>query len=452
MTLPADRRWKLERMRSLLALFEHPEKSFIPVVIVGTKGKGSTGFFLQSILKSAGISAGFYSSPHLETPLERIRINGEIISKSLWAQWLSLIRCVLDGHKVRGVPLAGLLEQATYFEIMTLMAALAFKEKEVKIGIFEAGMGGRLDAVNALGASCVIVTPIDLDHQEFLGDTLAQIAVEKAAVIHPGASVITAVQKQEALRIIRTRVKKMQARLWRVTKPVRFSVGLRGEHQKWNAAVAVKAATILVSSLPDGKDSHVRNAVGVESFRSSPGDGKDSHVRNAVGVESFRSSRGGEEAMRLAVQSGLAATDWPGRFEIFPGNPSVILDGAHNPVSARALVQTLRALKFQGPEILIFGVAQDKDFRKILIQLSGYFREVVLAPLPRSGRGREVSSLLSESARLFSGVFPARTLREGMSLAQQCVGKRGRIVATGSFYLVGALRKMLLSRRKAHGK
>ena len=196
---PNNRLWNLERMELLLKWFSHPEKSFFPVLIAGTKGKGSTGFFLESILIEAGIRTGFYSSPHLEDPRERIRIQGRMISKKVWCKGVEAIRRVLKKYSVSPLRMPPRFEKeimrgVTYFEILTLLAALLFKKAGIKAGIFEVGMGGRLDATNALGAKVVILTPVHLDHEAILGGTIAKIAVEKAAVVHKGSEVVLSPQ------------------------------------------------------------------------------------------------------------------------------------------------------------------------------------------------------------------------------------------------------------------
>jgi len=426
MHLPASRRWKLERMRHLLEAFGQPQKSFLPVVIVGTKGKGSTGFFLQSILKEARIPVGFYSSPHLESPRERIRINGEIISERLWAQILTEIKQRINAK-------TGMTFDRgyfTYFEVMTLMAALAFKEAGVKTAVFEAGMGGRLDAVNALGATIVIVTPIHLDHQEFLGKTIAKIAAEKAAVIHAGADVIMAPQKKEAEDVIRTRVKQEKARLWPVMQKVRpSSVGLQGEHQVWNASAAVLASEIVSDAL---------NVMRFDNLQQRSDDsGKSSRQARAP-------------ISAKAVKKGLAAKDWPGRFEVFQGRPKIILDGAHNPAAIEVLVKTLQ--QTQGSDsnsrILIFGVTRDKDSESMLKKLTDLFSTIILVPLS-TPRGKSTMELLQESRHYFPTQIPALNLEEAVRLGKILAGSAGTLVVTGSFYLIGAMQTQLRHNRKS---
>ena len=508
MRLPAERRWKLERMRRLLDLFDHPQKSFLPVLIAGTKGKGSTGFFLQSILNAADIPAGFYSSPHLETPRERIRIQGKIISKPLWVHLLTQIRRKLGKSVIAspdtnvsvpqsggketaviaspdanasvpqsdvkgGVVIAGeakqsqvrdcfvaknaprndelimkLLEHVTYFEIMTLMAALTFKEQGMRIGIFEAGMGGRLDATNALRAKIIVLTPIGLDHQEFLGNTVAAIASEKAAVIHAGADAILAPQSPQAMRVIRARAKQMNARLWPVTQTTRFKTGLLGDHQRWNAAVAIKAAEILSSRLPrrpplkywrtPRNDASLRALTPMRQYCKAT-------LKVASSLRAKRSNLKQCNYFTIplqAIRKGVAANDWPGRFEILRGKPNVILDGAHNPVAIKVLIQTLRAQRLQGPVVLIFGVTRDKDSELMLKELSGYFNQIILTALSTS-RGKTVPELLSEARRFFPMQIPSTGVSEALTLGRSLTGAHGWVVVTGSFYLIGAARQYL---------
>lgn len=392
--LAGNRSLNLSRMRSLLAAFEHPEKSFFPVLIVGTKGKGSTGFFLQSILKEAGISAGFYHSPHLETPLERIRVRGAQISEKLWTRILTRIRSVLKKK-----PLAKGLGEVTYFEVLTLAAMLAFQEEKVKIAVFEAGLGGRLDAVNAMDAKLILVTMIGLDHEEFLGNTTAKIAGEKAGVFRPGATVLTVPQTPAVKRVLFTRAKALKAACFVAARKKRYALGLRGDFQEINASLAVKGAEKL---------------------------------EGLCGVD----------IPERAIRSGLKAANWPGRVEVFPGRPEVVLDGAHNPDSAEALARTVLQLKPRKPNCLVFGVAREKNSRAMLRSLSRCSKHIVLTRA-RSPRSRDVSDLLVQAQPYFSGIFPVCDSSEALALARRISGPSGRVIVTGSFYLAGEARTQL---------
>ncbi len=391
---PGNRLWNLDRMRILLKWFCHPERFFFPVLIAGTKGKGSTGFFLESILEAAGIRTGFYSSPHLEDPRERIRIGTRKISVNLWAAQTETIRRALRRRKLP--PAYG---DFTYFEILTLLAILSFRAAGIQVGIFEVGMGGRLDATNVLKARVVGLVPVHYDHEAFLGNTLADIAREKAAVIHPEAQVVTSPQFPEALKEIKKRITEQKATLWFAPRHLAYPTGLTGDYQKINGAVALQMARIL------------------------------SRVY-------------GYPVTEQACRKGLAAGHWPGRFELFPGRPEWLLDGAHNPASILALVRNLKKIYVKRKCLLVFGTSRDKKSDQMLKTLSRFFPDMILAPTSNP-RSQEISVLMRQARGLFRTVVPAGDVREAMALARKMAGLGTLIVATGSFYLIGEVRKSL---------
>ncbi|MBI3312875.1 MAG: bifunctional folylpolyglutamate synthase/dihydrofolate synthase [Candidatus Omnitrophica bacterium] len=388
-----SRLWNLARMRILLEWFGRPEKDFFSCLIAGTKGKGSTGFFLESILKKARIPVGFYSSPHLEDPRERIRIGGRQISKRKWVAGIKRIRQGLAKRRLN--PKFG---DFTYFEIMTLLAILLFRQAPVKIGIFEIGMGGRLDATNVLPAELVGITPIHLDHEAFLGQTIKRIAGQKAAVIHAHADAVVSRQNPEALREIKNRIKNQKAEYW-PARPVKQKVGLAGDFQKMNAGVALQMAKIL-------KEKY--------QFRiSGP-----------------------------AMHEGLQEKKWPARMEFFKGRPGFILDAAHNPAACQALVRNLKRQYPRRRGYLVFGVSRDKKSEVMLQILSRVFKDIVIAPLPNP-RSQEMGVLLLQAKRFFENIYPSGNIPEAFELASRLANDQGLVVATGSFYLVGEVRKLL---------
>lgn len=391
---PQNRLWNLKRMRLLLEWFDHPEKSFFPVLIAGTKGKGSTGFFLESILKASAIPAGFYSSPHLEDPRERIRLQGRMISRRTWIEGLRRVRNVLKTHRLQKS-----IGDFTYFEIMTLLAILAFKQAKVRIGIFEVGMGGRLDATNTIHAPLVILTPVYLDHEAFLGDTIAKIADEKAAIIHGGADVVVSPQKKAARDVIRRRIRSKKATAWTAASIPNIPLGLLGDFQRINAGAAVQAARIL----------------------------KD---------------RYGYPMADEKVILGLTCDHWPGRLEYFKGRPDIVIDGAHNPSSIQALVGSLRKLFAHRRQILIFGASRDKRTDKMLQILGTFFEEIVLTPIP-TPRSQEMEVLLREARPHFKRIYPQRNVAEALEFGRRMAGRNDLMVVTGSFYLIGEVRKLI---------
>ena len=392
--LPQNPFFNLKRMEHLLKAAGHPEKKFFPILIAGTTGKGSTGFFLESILKANGVRTGYYHSPHVETPRERIRVQGVSVSTKLWAEGLSSIRKLLQ---IKPLPKAwGAL---TYFEILTFLAIWIFEKKGVKAGIFEIGLGGRLDATNVLKASVVVLTPIHLDHEAFLGNTISKIAAEKSAIIKPKGHVVIGKQFPEALEVIRRAVKKNQATLWKAKSVSGIPLGLAGDFQRRNAGVAMKAAGILRQYF---------------DFSIIPERSKE----------------------------GLRSQDWKGRMEIFHWEERrFVLDGAHNPISMKGLVHSLRAQKVRDPW-LVFGAMNDKNSREMLEVASGFFPKAILTGIA-GNRAKPVAMLVEEAKGLFKCVLVAQNVAEAFGLAEKASHPGAWVVVTGSFYLVGEARKIL---------
>ncbi len=403
--LPGNPFFNLKRMGHLLKIAGHLEKDFFPILIAGTTGKGSTGFFLESILKANGIRTGYYHSPHVEDPRERIRVQGAEVSPKLWAEGLSAIRKLL-----RKKPLPQKWGVLTYFEVLTFLAIWVFSKTGVKAGIFEIGLGGRLDATNVLKAPLVILTPIHLDHEAFLGNTLSKIAAEKAAIIKAQGHTVIGKQCPEASRVIRGAVKRNKGTLWKAKPVSGIPLGLAGDFQKWNAGVALEAAEIL-----------------------------QKHFGFPIKPE--RSKK------------GLQSRNWKGRMETFyQDGRRFILDGAHNPISIKALVRSLKARKIRDPW-LVFGAMNDKKSCEMLKMLSGFFSKVILTGIA-GNRAKPVAMLAQEAKGLFKCVLTAQNLEEALGLARKASDPGAALVVTGSFYLVGEARKLLAQRttRKAQRK
>jgi dihydrofolate synthase/folylpolyglutamate synthase len=386
--------FNLKRMEHLLKAAGHPEKGFFPILIAGTTGKGSTGFFLESVLKTNGIRVGYYHSPHVQDPRERIRIQGDEVSKKLWAEGISSIQRLL--HKK---PLPKAWGALTYFEILTFLAIWIYAKRGVKIGIFEIGLGGRLDATNVLKAQLVILTPIHLDHEAFLGNTIPKIAAEKAAIIKSRSHIVIGRQCSEALRVIRKAVRRNRGILWKAKPVSGLPLGLAGDFQKRNAGVALKAAEILKKYF---------------DFKITPEKSRE----------------------------GLRSRNWKGRMESFcRGGRKFILDGAHNPISMQEQIRSLETQKIRDPW-LVFGAMNDKNSREMLRVLSGFFSRVILTGIT-GNRAKPVTLLVEEAKGLFKCTLTAQNVEEALRLAKQASTPEAHIVVTGSFYLVGEARRIL---------
>ena len=327
----------LANIERLLAALGSPERAYPAVQIAGTNGKGSTAAMLDSICRAAGVRAGLYTSPHLVSITERIRIAGRDITREDFPRLAAEVRAA----STELATASGALP--TFFEQLTAIALLAFRAAGVELAILETGLGGRLDATTAAHADVVAITPVALDHQEYLGDTLEAIAAEKAAIIRPGAPVVVAPQPAAARAAILARCRECQVtprftsghtrvlgadasgRLY-VTfeteadtyENVRLS--LRGRHQATNAAVAVALAEVLRER--------------------------------------------GFPITRECVIEGLETAEHAGRLELIAGQPSLLFDGAHNAAGARALRDYLDEFA-RAPLTLVFGAMRDKDLDEI---------------------------------------------------------------------------------------
>ncbi|PYL03033.1 MAG: bifunctional folylpolyglutamate synthase/dihydrofolate synthase, partial [Verrucomicrobia bacterium] len=263
------------------ALAQGGASTFRVIHVAGTNGKGSVCAMIDSICRARGYRTGLFTSPHLVTFRERIRVNGEMISEDAVANGLTTIRDLIvnwDPHP-------------TFFEVTTALALKHFSEARIEVAILETGIGGRLDATNAIQSDVSVITPIDFDHEQWLGKTIPQIATEKAGIIKPGVSVVCAPQRPEAERVIHARSVECEAPLQVVSERYdRSPIALRGDHQTQNAAVAIAAI----------------HAAGMEI------DDK-------------------------AIARGLARIDWPARFQMW--DERTIIDGAHNPAAARVLAE-----------------------------------------------------------------------------------------------------------------
>src|SRR5712692_9228792 len=303
----------LANTETLLAALGNPHREFPAVQIAGTNGKGSTAVTLNSICREAGIRTGLFTSPHLISITERISVDSEQISEADFARFTAQVK-----ETVKELVKQGTLETLpTFFEHVTAIASLAFREAKVDLAILETGLGGRLDSTTAAGAEIVAITQIAMDHEEYLGHSLKEIAAEKAAIIRPGVTAVVAPQKEEALEVIVRRCEAVGVEPGFV-EPSRYeniSTGLRGRHQIDNAATAIALA---------------------EALREN-----------------------GFAISREAIIKGVANARHPGRLELWEGSPRVLFDGAHNPAAARALRDYLDEFVKQ-PVTMIFGAMRDK--------------------------------------------------------------------------------------------
>lgn len=411
----------LENIRTLLEALDDPQNSYLKVQVAGTNGKGSVCAFLDSICREAGISAGLFTSPHLVSITERIKIGGKDVSEEEFARLATLVRetsesLVADG-KLERVP--------TYFEQVTAMALVAFRDAKVELAILETGLGGRYDATTAANAEIAAITRIDLDHQEYLGDTIEEIAAEKAAIIRPDSIVCVGRQVPEANRIILRRCSDvgivpntLNESVWETASSgVDFQinsfnagevmVALNGEHQNENAALAILTAQKLREffSISDGK-----------------------------------------------IIDGLEHAKHPGRLEWMEiGWDRILLDGAHNVSGALALRDYLSTFASDTNIALVFGIMKDKDTETIARILFPLAKDLILT-FPPNSRAADPYKFQNATAKIVGTsnllVIPsvADAVDTAIELSRTYTGtKRALTCITGSLYLIGEAKRILSS-------
>ena len=413
----------LATIRRLLALVQDPHASIPAIHIGGTNGKGSTAAILESVFRAAGYRTGLYTSPHLLNFTERIRVDGEAIGEADIVALTEELKTLCASHFAAETtsPPIGCLPHPTFFELTTAMAFHHFRRRGVEVGVIEVGLGGRLDATNVIRPRVAVITNIALEHQEYLGQTLAAIAGEKAGIIKAGVPVVTAA-RGEALEVIRRVAAQLRAPVIFVPASYRWIVResglssqtfdlegprhryealrlpLIGRHQVENAVLAIAAAEVA----------------------SDQGFALDSG----------------------AVRRGLASAVWRGRLQVLQDRPRIVLDGAHNPAGAEVLAAFLAEHRPAfGRLILVFGVLQDKDSESMLGFLAPLVDEIVLTR-PPSERAADPAALVS-TARRYATASVATDLVEALARARLTAQAEGTILVAGSLYTVAAALRVL---------
>jgi dihydrofolate synthase/folylpolyglutamate synthase len=400
----------LSTITRLLRGLGNPHEQFASIHVAGTNGKGSIAAFLSSVLMCAGYKVGLYTSPHLVRFNERIQINGQAISDEDVAKVLEAVRRVYT----QGDP-------PTFFECATAMALHHFALAGVDWAVLETGMGGRYDATNIVPSQACVISNISLEHQAYLGNTLAAIAREKAGIIKQGAGVVTGTRQKNALAVIENVAKEKGAALYRLGKEIRVrknkeqgftyssvhrrlagvKLGMAGEHQITNAALALGVVDLLLQE--------------------------------------------GLSISDQAIYSGIAETRWPGRLEIVSKKPFILLDGAHNPAATRALKRFLEDAFHVERLVMIVGILTDKAWKPMLRELASVADTVILTR-PQYERAADPHKLAAFMRNLSRDIVVEPHLPDAVSLALDVVGEDGAVCITGSLYTVGDAKAYLAER------
>ena len=394
-----------ERTRALLDRIGAPDRGLTGALIAGTNGKGSTGVCLTSILRAAGHSVGFMPKPHLISYTERIEQNGRPISEADFAATLESLLPALDG-------IASEMGPATEFEMLTVLA-LDYLAPRIDTLVCEVGLGGRLDATNALDLGLAVITNVDLDHQKYLGNTILEIAREKAAIIKPGDRVVTGC-RGEALGVVEGRAAEVGAPVWRLGRE------------------------IVLDSEPLGWDGHRMRV-------SGPGfEHRDLHLA-LVGDYQPENAALAVAAAHLiddvdddAVRSGLAAARWPGRMQVIEEHPRVILDGGHNPAAMVKSGAALRRLIGDERLVAVFAMLSERDPVQLLDALRTLRPDAVVFTEAASAHGHVIEPEVLDEL-YGAGGSVARPAAAALERAKQLAGPGGDVLVCGSLYLVGEI-------------
>jgi len=418
----------LDNSFRLMDVMDSPHVRFPAVHIAGTNGKGSTSVFIASILMAAGFRVGLYTSPHLISFTERIRINGELISE---AKVVELTMRVHEGYRRLNADKRVGMISPTFFEVTTAVAFTYFAEEGVDIAVVEVGMGGRLDSTNVITPLVSVITNVDLEHTEFLGSTLEQIASEKAGIIKPGVAAVTGAHQPEVISVIEREASLKGSRMFRLMKDFQAEHIIPGPKQAFDYR-GMKAVYRGLRLQMLGR------------FQV------DNACLALASIECLRDA--GFVIEEQAVRRGLELSHWEGRLERVSIEPDIYLDGAHNPASAKKLAAAIREMMPVYQKLtLIIGTLGDKDYRGIVEELVPLADRVVVTK-PQYARALDVNTLAEEIGKIHSTINATATVAEAISCAKDGASRYDLIMVTGSLYVVGEARALFVPDSGATGK
>jgi dihydrofolate synthase / folylpolyglutamate synthase len=427
------RKFELAQMRTLMAALGHPERKFASILVAGTNGKGSTSATLASILADAGYRTGLYTSPHLSRVNERVQVNGATIRDEDFAS----LFCRVEEAGQRLVDAGQLPGPASFFETITAIAFLHFAAQRVHTAVLEVGLGGRLDATNIVEPVVSVITDISLDHTEWLGGTIAEIAREKAGILRHGGVMVTLPQHPEANQALGERAVALEVR---GVSAVDYVPAAHGPDFRDPDFVSPDLEAAL-------RNRYWLNVFGDEIEIDSPLAGAHQQRNLALAIAAAGELRNnhGYNIESANVQAGVRNTVWPARLESIAGNgkrATVLLDVGHNPAGAWALRAAVSRLEHGQALTLVFSCLKDKPVGELAQILFPLFRHVVITPID-SPRATTVEELLAAGKATGSAVEAAHDPEAALDRAFALTPPDGLIVVTGSLYLVGKVREGL---------
>jgi dihydrofolate synthase/folylpolyglutamate synthase len=413
--------FRLETIEAILARLGAPHRKYGTAIVAGTNGKGSTAAFLASIVQQAGYRTGLYTSPHLVRVNERIRVNGQDISDAECSRAITEVRDAVEHLRENGI----LETPPSFFEFLTATAFVHFARASAEFVVLEVGMGGRLDATNVTEPRVAVITPLDLDHQEYLGATLAEIAGEKAGVIRRGRPVVSAVVQPEGAEVIRRRCAELNAPL--------FEVPCRSELRP----LRTRAGCYHFDFVLDGE-------LFQGLFSPLPGRFQMSNASTALAAAWLLQREGLSRMTHDVIRDGLQRTTWPGRLETVSESPLLLLDGAHNPAGAAEIA------RFVGEHLagrrmrLVYGSMRDKAVGE-MTQILWPLADEVYLTAPEHARTLTPEDIL-ELARFQppSLVIEPLTAR-AVARAVAASAPEDVVLVAGSLFLVGEIKRAILN-------
>jgi dihydrofolate synthase/folylpolyglutamate synthase len=426
----------LENVALLAEALDNPHRAVPCAHVAGTNGKGSTAAMLESILRAAGLRTGLYTSPHLERINERIRVNGDPIADEEFAGAWTRVHAVIEALMASGK----LAAHPTFFECVTAMAFLVFADQRAErradqkldFAVYEVGLGGRLDSTNIVTPEVAVITPIDFDHENFLGHSIEEIAEEKAGIIKAAAPVVSSVVRPEARQAIARKCSAVGTTLIEIDKEwtLEEAPPVDGYYRATATQIYGQSKLKLAPALPGRFQ--LRNALAAAT------------AARVIDEKGF-------PVADDAIERGIAAVKWPGRLERLSAKTLVYLDGAHNPSGARELLRFWQE-NFAGRRIvLVYGAMRDKAIDEIAGVLFPHAHAIILTE-PRQPRAISAKLLREMTAHLAPKITVIRDPAEALEGAIGMAGIDGVIFATGSLYLVGDIRTAWRNRKLVAGR
>ena len=419
--------FNLEGFRKFLDLLNNPQKNYPSIHIAGTKGKGSTGALLEAALGNAGFFTGLYTSPHIHSWLERMRVCGEAVSEDLFVDVMNRLRNLMEESWIFPEK-----RYRTVFELVTAAAFIIFREKKVDTAVMETGLGGRLDATNVITPALSIITAIGMEHTHLLGDTIEEITAEKAGIIKPGVPVLVSGQQssyhQSVMTVLQRNAAEKESELFEAGDLISI------EHRNPRIGAGGQRIHLRVK---DGREYHLDLPLS--------GPRQAENCRTAIAALVILEKSGWNLDMECAIK-GIRKVKWPGRFQLVSEEPPIVIDAAHCPLSIRSLCETMDETYPEREKIVLLGVLKGKNAKKMAEELAQdrSIRKLIVFPAP-SKRGKPVEELSEEIRNYFPGLIQAGSLEEAIRISMEKMKENDAIIVAGSIYNLDGAERIIKS-------